>query len=334
MKIRGSRILVTGAGGLIGGALAVRLVQEGATVRALVRHPAPDLPGGVEICEGDLANDTCREEAVGGCDAVVHAAARHIARGPRAEFDAINVSACEQLVFAFSRSSPTRQRFLHVSTINVHGLPPPPNAHAGSPLLYSGDAYSDSKVDGERRVWQAAVAERVPVTVVRPACTYGPRGKAWTLLPLERLRRGRPVLFGKGDGMCNAIYIDNLIELLVRALENDAAVGQAFIGGEGQGVPWSAFYTAYARMLGVSARAIPLWAARGIADGSALCARLLRRPQFSRRANFAFYTHRVVFDIGTAARLLGYVPTVSFEEGMARTEAWLRAANLVPAQAT
>ena len=48
--------------------------------------------------------------------------------------------------------------------------------------------------------------------------------------PLRRVRRGAPVLIGKGDGICNAVYIDNLVDLIMLTLKNDAAVGQAFIG--------------------------------------------------------------------------------------------------------
>ncbi len=215
-------------------------------------------------------------------------------------------------------------RFIHISTINVHGYPPPPNANADSPLSFRGDFYSVSKAEGERAAWQFARAEKVPLVVVRPACTYGPRSNAWALTPLNRVRRGRPVLIGDGNGICNAVYIDNLVDLIMLTLKDDRAIGQAFIGAEGRGVTWREFYGAYARMLGVTRlNALPRAFALAVAAAFGLLARLDGYPPRIARSSVEFYSHRVVFDVEKSKRLLGYAPRVSFEEGMRRTEAWL-----------
>jgi len=247
------------------------------------------------------------------------------------DFRRVNVDGTLNLLHAAHEAKAAR--FVHISTINVHGIPPPRGANADLPLSTSasfawGDFYSISKAEGERAAWQFArdATRDLPLVVVRPACTYGPRSNAWTLQPLRRVQRGAPVLIGGGNGICNAVYIDNLVDLIILTLKNDAAAGQAFIGAEGHGVTWREFYGAYARMLGVKRlNSMPRVVALAIATAFELLARFDGYPPRVSRASVEFYSHRVVFDIAKAQRLLGYTPRVSFEEGMARTEAWLRA---------
>jgi nucleoside-diphosphate-sugar epimerase len=136
------------------------------------------------------------------------------------------------------------------------------------------------------------------------------------------------VLIGSGDGMCNAIYIDNLVDLILLALENDDAIGHAFIGAEGRGVTWREFYGAYAAMLGGKRLfSMPRVVALALTLPFELLARVDGYPPRLARASVEFYSHRVVFDIEKSKRLLGYVPRVSFEEGMARTYQWLVASG-------
>ncbi len=322
MDIHNKRILITGANGFIGGRLAERLAQEeGARVRGLVRSEIRNPKS--EIVLGDLTDPAALADAVRDCDAVVHCAAMQGARGYLSEFRRVNVDGTLNLLRAAKDAGVAR--FVHLSTINVHGYPPPRDCHSDSPLSFNGDFYSVTKAEGERAAWEFARNYHLPLTVIRPACTYGPRSEAWTLGPIQRLRRGAPVLIGRGDGICNAVYIDNLVDLILLALKNDAAIGHAFIGAEGRGVTWREFYGAYARMLGVPrVNAMPRGFALLAAMGFEAIARVTGRAPRIARASVEFYSHRVVYDIGKAKTMLGYEPRVSFEEGMKRTEEWLR----------
>ncbi len=325
MILAGKTVLITGANGFIGGRLAERLAcEEDARVRALLRSDkalGPHLRD-AEICRGDLTDPESLKQAVHGCSLVVHCAAMQGARGRLADFRRVNVQGTLDLVEASLGAGV--ERFIHLSTINVHGMPPPEHAHADSPLVYSGDPYSQSKAEGETCARDYAAKYGLPMVVVRPACTFGPRSVAWTLQPLARLRRGRPVLVGSGQGICNAIYIDNLVDLILFAMKTDAAVGHAFIGAEGRGVTWRDFYGAYAQMLGLSRLpSVPLAAALGVACFfEAFCTITGTPPRYS-VAGVRFYSHQVVFDIDKSTRLLGYSPRVPFAEGMRRTREWL-----------
>jgi len=352
MDLHNKRVLITGASGFIGGRLADRLAdEEGARVRALVRDasrvgarhfPSQDLadakidinqptnagqhdledasPG--QVVSGDVVDADAMRRAVDSCDAVIHCAAMQGGRAHLDDYRRVNVGGTLNLLRAARAASV--QRFIHISTINVHGYPPPRDANADSPLVFTGDFYSTSKAEGEGAAWQFARENNLPLTVIRPACTYGPRSEAWTMLPLRRVRRGAPVLVGKGEGICNAVYIDNLVDLVLLAMKNDAAIGQAFIGAEGRGVTWREFYGRYAQMVGISnVNSLPRWAALAAATGFEALARVTGTAPRLSRSSVEFYSHRVVFDIEKSKRLLSYAPRVSFEEGMRRTEEWL-----------
>jgi len=374
MEVRGKRILITGANGFIGGRLAERLAQEqGARVRGLVRDAKiaqafenRETEQGItfhEFAIGDVVDPDAMRRAVAGCDAVIHCAAMQTERARLDDYRRVNVGGTLNVLRAARDANVTR--VIHISTINVHGIPPPRDANADSPLgaidcrgagrgaidckgarrgaincapmrvptrapTHVPDFYSISKAEGERAAWQFARENNLALTVIRPGCTYGPRSRAWTLTPLERIRRHRPVLIGSGDGMCNAIYIDNLVDLILLALENDDAIGHAFIGTEGRGVTWREFYGAYAAMLGGKRLfGMPRVVALALTLPFELLARVDGYPPRLARASVEFYSHRVVFDIEKSKRLLGYVPRVSFEDGMSKTAAWLRAERIL-----
>ncbi len=315
-------VLITGAGGFIGRALAARLTQDGIRVRGLVHtpHGATSLAG-IETVAGDVSDEESVQRATAGCQIVVHCAALQGKGASLAEFRRVNVAGTLNVLRA-AKAAGVR-RFVHVSTINVHGQPPPPDANAESPLCFDGDYYSVSKAEGEQAAFKFARELELPLTVVRPGCTYGPESEAWTLVPLRRVERGVPVLFGDGSGMCNAIYIDNLIDLLLLVLTHDVA-GEAFIGTEGRGVPWREFYGAYARMAGVAhLRAMPRPLALAIAAASEMASRWTGRSAWMSRSSVEFYSHRVVFEIAKSRKRLGFTPRVDFAEGMRRTERWL-----------
>lgn len=328
MKLRDQRILITGANGFIGGRLAERLANEGAIVRGLVRNALRMPHHTVERAIGDVVDGEAVRHAVDGCGVVIHCAAMQAGRAKLDDYRRVNVDGTLNLLRA-ARDAKV-QRFIHLSTINVHGLPPPQNANADSPLRFTGDFYSVSKAEGERAAWQFAHENKIAFTVIRPACTYGPRSQAWTLTPLNRLRRGCPVLLDGGNGICNAIYIDNLIDLIMLALKNDAAVGQTFIGAEGRGVTWRDFYGAYASMLGSQKiNAMPRWLPLSLATVFEFISKFNGYPPRIARSSVEFYSHRVVFDIEKSKRLLGYEPKISFEEGMRRTEMWLKSEKIL-----
>lgn len=248
--LSGHRILVTGGTGFIGGRLVERLALEsGAQLTVLLRNYArapyvARFP--VDMVEADLTDLTEVERAMEGCDIVLHCACQ--TDGSEDAQRAVNVDGTKNILEAAQRHGV--KRVVHVSTINVYGPPKDGDLDETAPRQYSGDVYSDSKVDAEKLA--LGYADRVPVSVVQPTMVYGPGGPAWTTRILNDLKNGRVILVNDGQGLCNPVYVDDMVSGILRAAILDGAVGEAFLISGESPVTWREFYAAHEAILGVS----------------------------------------------------------------------------------
>lgn len=330
------KALVTGITGFIGGRLAQRLLAEGYAVRGTARSSnrsgwlATLVDGGAEIVPGDLLDQNALNRAVNGCDIVLHAGAW--TGGPELTDDqawATNVTATEWLLQAASRANV--RHFLYFSSVAVYGVNTAPVIDETAATPRVGQLYPDSKIAAEARV-HSAQATGLPATIIRPACTYGPRGGAWTINPIQQIKAGRLVLLGRDQGLVNTGYIENLVDGVLLALRNRAAVGETFNLCDGTTVTFRQFYLTYAAMLGKDTLPTwPAWVARGaISRPGKLVRRLAGRPLPGPWSyHFRFNPSR--FSIDKAQRVLAYQPRISYAQGMQRTEAWLREAGYLSA---
>ena len=320
-------ILVTGATGFIGSHLAARLVDEGAYVRVLARDPQkliPALRDRVEVVRGDLRQPDCFAAATRACDVVFHVAAWLGQPNRREVAYAINVTATQQLAEA-ARAAGVR-RFISTSSIAVYG--PVLDGVVDETWPHSDVyLYSATKSRGEQAVF-AAQTDRFEVTVIRPAEVYGPRGGAWTTLPVKLAQRGLPLLIGGGHGYAHPVYVANLVDAYLLAAQRNEAIGAAFTICDTD-LPWREFYGRYAAMAGKRARSIPQWLAWCGAFGAELGAKITRHPPAISRAQLGFVTGRCVYSTDKARQLLGWSPRFSLEEGLQQTEAWLREIQMI-----
>jgi nucleoside-diphosphate-sugar epimerase len=320
MSLTDKRVFVTGATGFIGGALTLRLAEEGARVTALARTPSKAAfltAGGVEVAQGDVTDRARMRELVAGHAIVFHLAAVAGAERVKA-MQAVNVEGAAS-VLAAARAAGV-ERFVHVSSISVYGYARCGVVDESVHLFETGDMYGDTKAIGEGLVKRADL----PWTVVRPGQVYGPRGSSWTL-GLFNLVRGFAPLVDGGHGSTHPIYIDDLVELLVLAATHPAAPGEVFNGTPDPASDWRTFLMSYAAMRGHSnAVSVPLWA---LQPPLALFDWLL--PLTGRRlpvrAMLNFMCSDLTYSTRKARDLLGWRPRVDLDEGMRRTEAWLRA---------
>lgn len=253
-----SRILITGASGFIGCRLAEHLwLGHGLTVRGMIHVPARAVRLArldVELVHADLFDRASLIRAVEGCDAVVHCAygtegsARRRRRVTGEATGALAEVALEHGV----------KRFVHLSSVAVWGFSPDrPVIDESVPVLDSNHPYVGGKVDAEREV-AAAIRRGLPAVILRPTNVFGPFSQIFTLAPIRTLREGRVGLVGEGRGPANAVYVDNVVDAILRALESERALGETFIVSDDDGVTWREFYEAYARM------ASPAWEVRSI----------------------------------------------------------------------
>jgi nucleoside-diphosphate-sugar epimerase len=317
-------ILVTGGTGFTGGHLCQRLVGQGHHVRTLSRRgSAVGLleQMGVEIIPGDLGDPTAIATAVQGVESIYHIAALYRQqKGDPRQFWQINTEAVEHLLAAAVHSGV--RRFVHCSTVGVHGHISQPPATEETP--YSpGDLYQESKLAGELIAQRYMREGQIDVTIFRPAAIYGPHDLRFLKL-FRAIKKQRFVMLGSGTVTYHLVYIEDLIDGIVACGTQDQAVGQIYILGGETYVPLNQLVAMIAEVLQVPKphMRIPLWPVYGMGYVcELLCKPLGIEPPLYRR-RIDFFKKSRAFDISKAKHELGFRPKVSLKEGLHRTAQW------------
>jgi nucleoside-diphosphate-sugar epimerase len=323
------RVALTGASGYTGGRLLDALGQRGDEVRALVR-PANVSErlhaSGAVIVEGDLGDPGALGCLVEGADAVLHVAAVYRTAGhPDSYYREVNVGGTERLLEASARAGV--RRFVHTSTVGVHGHVTKPPADETAPIA-PGDIYQETKAEAEALALGFHRTRGLPVVVVRPGAIYGP-GETRLLKLFRAIARRRYAIVGDGRSFYHPVYIDDLVQGYLLALGHPEAVGEAFLICGPRYASQSELAALIARHTGggvlpfrIPARPIQ-WAGDVV---EAVCVPLGIEPPLHRR-RVDFWTKSRAFTIEKARRVLGYDPKVDLDEGIARTAAWYREAG-------
>ncbi|MFC6016300.1 NAD-dependent epimerase/dehydratase family protein [Plantactinospora solaniradicis] len=228
------KVLVTGASGMLGGAVATALMLRGDQVRVLQRRPAA--LAGAEEQRGDITDPAAVSVAVDGVDAVVHLAAKVSMTGPWSQFQRTNIDGTAVLVDAARAAGVTR--FVQVSSPSV--------AHHGAGLVGVGadpadpdharGNYARSKASAELLAL-AADSPGFAVVAVRPHLVWGPGDTQLVARIVERARSGRLALVGRGTALIDTTYVSNAADAIVAALDRAAEVdvhGRAFVVSNGE----------------------------------------------------------------------------------------------------
>ena len=244
------RVLITGATGFIGGRLAEVLTDLGIEVTALVRSWATAarlarLP--VRMVGGDILDPESVRRAVDGCDVVLHCAVDFRAHG-RAHRRASR-DGTRNVMHAAHEAGVAR--VVHLSSTAVFGLQPAAGRTLTetTPVRRVGDDYCDGKIEAERVALEYHRVHGLPVTVLRPTIVYGPFG--WYSAAVARAaREGRLVLVVGAPGVCNCLYVDNLVQAILLAETRPQAVGEVFNISDAKPVTWREYLERHARALG------------------------------------------------------------------------------------
>lgn len=230
------RIYLTGATGYIGSALARRLRAEGHEVRALVR-PTSDRREleqlGVHCFAGDLADRVSLREGMSGADWVVHAGAELDLAAAPGRMELANVQGSENVAsLAYKLGVP---RFLSISSVARFGGSPEDGSLAteeSPPLLPFPTRYAATKAAGEEAI-QAWARQGLRVVTVYPALVYGPPPKRRGANSiLAQIYRGRfPFLVG-ADRKSSWVFLEDLVEALLRTLERSQGGERFLLAGD------------------------------------------------------------------------------------------------------
>jgi dihydroflavonol-4-reductase len=321
------KIALTGATGYTGGRLLTALVARGDEVTALARPTsAAARCDKVRWVEGDLSDARAVDRLVEGAEGVIHVAAVYRTAGhPDSYYREVNVAGTQRLLEAAARAGV--RRFVHTSTVGVHGDIASPPADETAPIA-PGDVYQETKAEAEALALAFHRRQGLPVTIVRPGAIYGP-GETRFLKLFRAIARGRYAVVGKGRAFYHPVFIDDLVAGFLLALERPEAVGEAFIVAGPRFVTQNELAAVIARHTGgrvlpFHVPAAPLRLAAALCE--AVCVPLGIEPPLHRR-RVDFWTKSRAFSIAKARRLLGYAPSVDLDEGVARTAASYREAG-------
>lgn len=315
-------ILVTGAGGFTGLALTRALTARGHSVRALARKPGqvPELERtGAEVLQGDIRDPEIIRRSVDGRAVVFHLAAVFRRAGvPDSLYREVHVDATRDLIEA--ASSAGVRRFVHCSTVGVHGdISGDGPADENAPMA-PGDIYQRTKLEGEAAARETAARVGLPLTVVRPGPIYGPEDRRLLKL-IGGVARRRFLLLGSGKPHFQMVYVDDLVEGLRLAAERPEAVGRTYILTGEEAPTLRELVQEIAAIARVPAPRVrlpvwPFWVAGALCE--AVCVPFGLEPPIYRR-RVKFFTNNRWFDTSRARAELGFMPRMPLREGLRRT---------------
>ena len=321
----GTVVLVTGATGFTGSNLVRKLCAAGLKVRAIARassnlEPLKGLD--IEWIRGDVYDPQVIAQAAKGVEYIFHlAAAYREANVPDERYGQVHVDSTK-LLAQEALKNPNFKRFIHTSTIGVHGHidnPPADENYRFSP----GDLYQITKAEAELWFRDFASKNNLPFVIIRPAAIYGPGDKR--LLKVFRMA-SKPFfpLLGYGKCLYHLIHVDDLTNAIILAATSPAALGETFIVGNAEAIPLTPMGPVIAKTLGSSCKvirfpALPFFWLGALCE--AICKPFGIEPPIYRR-RVAFFTKDRAFNTAKLRNKLGFNYKYSNENGLTETTNW------------
>jgi UDP-glucose 4-epimerase len=311
-------VLVTGADGFIGSHLTERLVRDGSTVRAFCFYNSRGSAGWLdghkpdnrlEVFFGDVRDEGAVRRAMEGIDTVFHLAALvGIPYSYVAPASVVDTNVRGTLNILEAARATNVRRVVHTSTSEVYGSPdvvPITESHA----LKGQSPYSASKIAADKLCEAYAASYGIPVVVLRPFNTFGPRQSERAVIPaiLSQMLAGRPkIQIGSLETKRDFTYVDDTVEAFLLAGQANLLPGEVVHLGSGRAYSIGEVFEHARTFLGVSANPVVV-------------------PERMRPT--ASEIPILLSDPSKALRALGWRATTTFEEGLRLTADWMRTAG-------
>lgn len=326
------KVLVTGGGGFLGGAIIDLLLAKGVTVRNLARGEYPRLAGlGVECVRGDVSDREAALAACRSCDTVFHVAAKVGMWGDYGDFHATNVKGTANLLEAAKTAGVSRFIFTSSPSVvfaggDVEGW----DETAPYPANFD-SYYAKTKALAEKLVLKAD-SPQFSTIALRPHLVWGPGHDHLISRIVSRGRAGKLRRIGSFNKLIDTTYIDDAAMAHWLAAERlspgAACAGKAYFISQGAPRPnWDIINMILsAAGAGPVAKTIPYGLAYAAAAGLETAWRLAGIKSEPPLTRFVLQqlTTAHWFDISAARRDLGYGPALTIEQGMQRLGTWFK----------
>ncbi|BAY48509.1 NAD-dependent epimerase/dehydratase [Scytonema sp. HK-05] len=329
MNLNNKTLLITGIGGFIGSRTAELAIAKGMKVSGLQdasdkNKKAQNL--GAKVIYGNVTDPASAQMACQGVDIVLHTAEIAKEGGSLDQFREINVSGTINMAQAAKNAGV--KTFVHISSVLVYGFNYPDRVAEDGPLCGEKNAYCQTKIEAEKALLELNDPANFGIIILRPGDVYGPGSIPWIVRPLLMMRQRLFAYANEGRGVINHTYIDNLIDAIFLAIEKET-YGEIFNVTDGQETTWKDYFTRLADIAGLPAPfSLPK-------DELKLFLQLRYQGQklFRKQADILpevvdFMTRPYAYSITKAQKLLSYQPTVDLEEGMRRTQEWVKKTDI------
>jgi nucleoside-diphosphate-sugar epimerase len=322
------KIAATGITSGVGRRLAEVFRERGGEVTGLVRDPsrldARSLARmGVRVVPGDLGDRAALASVMRGADVLVHMAAHVGDAGTPADFERVNVGGTRAAIEAAAEAKVPH--VVYLSSTAVYGRPDRGRVTEAWPTRIIGTPYEDTKTQAERLAFSLGRDKGLSVIAIRPPIIYGPYDRNFLPRAFEALKRRRFLLVDGGRAPLNLVWVDHVIDVILRAAERRDLGGEAFnvmdeVDRRPPSVREVAETIARAAELPLPRLSLPyaaaMAAAHALEKGFAL-ARAKSQPPITPFV-VKILTRDVIYDASKAAAELGWAPRTSSLEGVER----------------
>ena len=322
-------IVITGGNGLLGRHLVQALQERGDRVRVLAL-PAEDTSWleerGITVYRGDICVTETLIAPMRAVDGVLHLAGMMGVWRPLEDYHAVNVTGTENVCRAALVAGV--RRLVHVSSWTVYGMALGRPAHEDFPLRPFQEPYAITKAEGDKLVQRMIIEDHLPAVIVRPGTFFGPGDQLHFGRMADRVRARKGVIVGSGRNALPFVYVTDVVQGILLALDREHAVGQAYNITTDRPLTQEEFLRAIAQELGARPPRVhvpyrALYAAGYAAERLATVTHSQHQPVVTRLGVKLFGTdNRHAID--KAQRELGYRPQVAAREGVRLAAVWYR----------
>lgn len=311
------KLLVTGAGGFIGSHVVEILLQPGYEVRALVHYNslgqwghlqafAGQSHARLQVIAGDVTDARCIEEAIEGCDVVLHLAALiGIPYSYHAPESYVNTNIRGTLNVLEACRKLRTNRLIVTSTSEVYGTAVYTPIDEKHPLQAQ-SPYSATKIAADKLAEAYFRSFGLPVVILRPFNTYGPRQSARAVIPTilsQALSGVQEIQLGNVEPKRDLTFVEDTANAFILAAEREGIEGETIHFGQGEAVSVGELAQRCLAIVGSTARIVTQ--------------RERQRPDKSE-------VGLLLCDATKAKKLLKWSPRVSLDEGLRRTAEYIR----------